>query len=95
MERDKYFCVDLPLEQHSLAIFAKDYKVKIALKWFEEEYMGNGGVCKRAEELGYQHLIGKEKYGYVDRCKFQLLVLDKDMYFKTKAAIQKYKNILT
>lgn len=98
MERDKYFCVDLPLEQHSLAIFAEKYRVKAVLKWFNDEYNvknGDGGVYKRAEELGYQHLIGKEKYNYVDRCKFQLLVLDKDMYFKTKAAIQKYKHTLT
>lgn len=94
MQNDKYFCVDLPLEQHSLAILSQKYKVKSVLKWFDEEYMGDA-TFKRATELGYQHLIGKDKYSHIERVKFTLLVLDKDMYFKTKAVIQKYKHTLT
>ena len=89
MEADKYFCVDLTLEQHSLAMLAQKYKTKILLKVDNEDYWGQA-VRNRAEQLGYQHLIGKEKYEYIDRVKFTLLALDQDVYFKTKAAIQKY-----
>lgn len=94
MKNDKYFCVDLTLEQHSLAIMAQKYKTKILLKVANEDYWGNA-IRQRAEELGYQHLIGKEKYEYIDRVKFTLLLLDKEIYFKTKAILQKYNNTLT
>ena len=94
MKNDKYFCVDLTLEQHSLAIMAQKYKTKILLKVANEDYWGNA-VRQKAEELGYQHLIGKEKYEYIDRVKFTLLLLDKDIYFKTKSILQKYNNTLT
>lgn len=94
MEADKYFCVDLTLEQHSLVMLAQKYKTKILLKVDNEEYLGQA-VRNRAEQLGYQHLIGKEKYEYIDRVKFTLLLLDKDIYFKTKSILQKYNNTLT
>lgn len=89
METDKYFCVDLSLEQHSLPFLAKNYRTKILLKVDEEDYWGQN-TRDKAEQLGYQHLIGKEKYSYIDRVKITLLTLDSDMYFKTKKAIQKY-----
>lgn len=94
MESDKYFCVDLPMEQHSLAVLSQKYKVKQLLYNGSDDWWGNP-TKEKAASLGYQHLIGREKYGFIERVKFNLLVLDKDMYFKTKKVIQKYKNILT
>lgn len=95
MAKNRYFCVDLPLEQHSLALLARPYKAKIVLKGNNGNEFWSGDTRVRASELGYQHLIGKDKYSLIERVKFNLLALDKDMYFKTKAAIQKNKNILT
>lgn len=91
MEKDKYFCVDLPLEQHSLAVLSKRYRVKSLLENGGDEWWGNL-TKESAVKIGYQHLIGKEKYSFIERVKFTLLVLDKDIYFKTKEAIQKYIN---
>jgi hypothetical protein len=48
-----------------------------------------------SEYLGYVHLIGKGKYSAIDKVKFYILALDKDLYYKTKEIIEKYKNILS
>ena len=89
MTTDKYFCADLSLEQHSLPFLARNYKTKILLRIDKEDYWGKNTKV-RAEQLGYQHLIGKEKYSFIDRVKLTLLTLDQDIYFETKNAIQKY-----
>lgn len=88
MLKDKYFCVDLPLEQHSIANIGKSYKAKILLK------NDINSINKVASDIGYHHLIGKEKYSLIDRVKNYVLILNKDIYYKTKQTIEKYKNII-
>lgn len=98
MTEDKHLCVDLPLEQWSLSVLSeKNYKVKSLLEgdidydWWR----GNSQINKNAQNIGYLHLIGKSKYSAIDKVKFYVLALDKDLYYKTKEIIEKYKNILS
>lgn len=95
MDLDKHFCVDLPLEQWSLAILAKDFKVKSLLKGISQKFWEKGSdIQENALSLGYLHLIGKNKYDVIDKVKFYVLALDKNLYYKTKEVINKYKSIL-
>lgn len=95
--QDKYVCPDLVLEQWALTTISKPYKVKqllrgnITTNWASPNSM----VMKDAANLGYVHLIGKDKYNAIDKVKFYVLALDKDLYYKTKEVIEKYKNILS
>lgn len=98
MSEDKYLCVDLPLEQWSLSVLAdKKYKVKCVLNGqVDYDWWRPGSkIRKNAENMGYLHLIGKDKYKAIDKVKFYILALDKDLYYKTKEIIEKYKNILS
>jgi hypothetical protein len=97
MGSNKYFCPDLPLEQWSLAVLSKKYKTDTVLKespnysW----HLYDSITKTDAKKIGYLHLIGKDKYSAIDKGKFYVLALDKDLYYKTKEIIEKYKNILS
>lgn len=94
---DKNLCPDLVLEQWALATLAKPYKVKKLLcgsntiQWHDKR----SNVMSDAAYLGYIHLIGKDKYKAIEKVKFYILALDKDLYYKTKEIIEKHKNILS
>lgn len=87
MLNDRYFCVDLPLEQHSLAVLCQKYKVK--------ELLSGGDIHQKGLSIGYQHLIGKDKYSHIDRVKAYVLALDSALYYKTKKVIEKYKKVIS
>lgn len=98
MLEDKHLCVDLPLEQWSLSVLAeKKYKVKSILEGGVDHdwWKSTSEINKNAQNIGYLHLIGKAKYSAIDKVKFYVLTLDKDLYYKTKEIIEKYKNILS
>lgn len=89
LHKDKYFIFDLVLEQQSLYILSKkgNYSVKTLLSPNTEW----GQVIQDAIALHYQHLIGKDKYSFIEQCKFIILATNPDIYYKTKEVIQKYK----
>lgn len=87
MLSNKSFCIDLPLEQHSLAALCQNYKVKELLKGED--------LHQKSLSIGYQHLIGKDKYSHIDRIKAYVLALDSTLYYKTKKVIEKYKKIIS
>lgn len=97
IDSNKYFCPDLPLEQWSLAVLSKNYKTSTVLKTTVNYAWGppNSTTNIDARDIGYLHLIGKDKYKAIDKVKFYILALDKDLYYKTKEIIEKYKNILS
>lgn len=93
MAHDKYICVDLPLEQHSIAVLSKNFKVKQLLENGGGEAITNLTV-QSSIKLGYQHLIGKEKYNHIERVKAYVLALNRDLYYKTKKVIEKYSKLI-
>ena len=95
MHSDKFFCVDLPLEQHSIATLSSNYKVKQLLTNKPGGAAITDSTIQSAIKIGYQHLIGKEKYSYIDRIKVYVLALDSELYYKTKKVIEKYKKIIS
>ena len=93
MDHDKYICVDLPLEQHSIAVLSKNFKVKQLLENGVGEAITNSTI-QSSIKLGYQHLIGKEKYNHIERVKAYVLALNRDLYYKTKKVIEKYSKLI-
>lgn len=85
-ENNAFICPDLVIEQQFIFDMAnyKNYNIGLLINWPD---------CKNsANEIGYQHVIGKEKYNSVnmDRCKQVLFSIDRVLYDKT---VKKCKEI--
>lgn len=73
IRENKETWLDLLFEQQHLYTLSQDYKVC--------NLLGVGkAVSINAYRLGYQHLIGPEKWIYINKTKNQLYNLDKDIY---------------
>lgn len=65
--------MDLVCEQQHLHTLAKGYKVY--------NLLGSGDECHyNAKQLGYQHLLGPDKWKFIDKIQQQLYYVDRDIY---------------
>ena len=94
IENDKCYCIDLPIEQHSLAKLSNGYNVKCLLKNGNEEMHGDA-TKQKAYEIGYHHLIGREKYRFIDKIKFTVFILNKQLHDNLEKTINEYQDILS
>ena len=74
--------MDLLLEQQHLYYLSKDYVVCNLLGSGEEAY-------KNSRELGYQHLLGTDKWEQLDKIQKQLYYLDREIYNKVTKQLEK------
>lgn len=82
--KDKDIAPDLVIEQQFIYDISEymNCNVKKLIDWTESN--------KSAKMLGYQHVLGKEKYNYdiILKCKRTLYNLDKNLYIKTCEKIE-------
>lgn len=76
--------MDLLIEQQHLYYLSKDYVVCNLLGSGDEAY-------ENSRELGYQHLLGTDKWEQLDQIKKQLYYLDREIYYLTLKQIQSCK----
>lgn len=84
IRRSKDTWMDLILEQQHLFSLSKGYKVCNLLGSGEDAYTN-------ARTLGYQHLLGTDKWEEIDLIKKQLYLRDREIY---NAVVVKLKDIL-
>lgn len=75
-----YESPDLVCEQQMVAYRSNGYKVDTLYEW---------GDNKWAVDNGYQHVLSKQKYGCLTRCKDTLKRINRDIYNETKKICQK------
>lgn len=66
--------MDLLLEQQHLYYLSKDYRVYNLLGKGKEAY-------QKSKEIGYQHLLGTDKWEQLDKIQKQLYYLDREIYY--------------
>lgn len=76
---DKEFCPDLICEQRFMYEISKDYNIGTLLDYsLNENNMQT--ILEQSIELGYQHVIGQQKYFQLDKCKLNLKHINQDIY---------------
>lgn len=86
-EENKDICPDLVIEQRFLYDLAEGYKTRYLLDYSRKH------VNQDANEIGFQHVIGKKKYREVDICKRVLKHINEDLYEKTLKKTEEIEQI--
>lgn len=76
--------MDLLIEQQHLYYLSKDYVVCNLLGSGDEAY-------ENSRELGYQHLLGTDKWEQLDKIQKQLYYLDRDIYYSVINQLNKLR----
>jgi hypothetical protein len=76
-------CPDIILEQMHLYCLCRKHNAKTKSVFQEHD-----NIFEKAKEIGYTHIIGKEKYSHIDEVKARLRELNPQLYSKVSDHIK-------